>query len=85
VLLKTSLDRSILTNLRNSSHFYQSAIDNIKYCVAALDSKGDEDANEFLAAAADNTEKCEVGFRESGRTSPPTIWKQSLRTYALLV
>jgi len=41
--------------------------------VAALDSKGDEDANEFLAAAADNTEKCEVGFRESGRTSPPTI------------
>jgi hypothetical protein len=85
VLLKTSLDRSILTNLRNSSHFYQSAIDNIKYCLAALDSKGDEDANEFLAAAADNAEKCEVGFRESGRTSPPTIWKQSLRTYALLV
>ena len=85
MLLKTSLDRSILTNLRNSSHFYQSAIDNIKYWVAALDSKGDKDANEFLAAAADNTEKCEVGFRESGRTSPLTNLKKSLRTYAQLV
>ncbi|CAK7340616.1 unnamed protein product [Dovyalis caffra] len=79
LLLTTTSDKSSLTNLKHCSHFYKSAMNDIKDSMAALGTKGDKDANEYIAAAANIAEKCEIEFRKSSRTSPLTNLKTKFK------